>query len=176
MSTPEKDEPETKEIIADVLRGFLLLENAALTGSKIVLVFGVAGESYAYNHIANALRETWGNDDRLRSHDIALSQQLQGGHLAGGVQWTGEKDDWQETDYDDYEDSLEPWTSEWYGTDGYDDESPLEETDCGPRTSPRLTITILTTAPPPINILHCWTKLSKHKKEIRANLRLYKKQ
>ena len=27
------------------------------------------------------------------------------------------------------QDSLEPWTSEWYGTDGYDDESPLEEKD-----------------------------------------------
>ena len=53
-----------------------------------MFVFGVAGESYAYNHIANALRETWCNDDRLRSHDIALSQQLQGGHLAGGVHWT----------------------------------------------------------------------------------------
>ena len=34
VSTPGKDEPETKEIIADVLRGFLLLENAALTGSE----------------------------------------------------------------------------------------------------------------------------------------------
>ena len=128
VSTPGKDEPETKEIIADVLRGFPLLENAALTGSERVFVFGFAGKSYAYNHIANALRETLGNDDCLRSHDIALSQQIQGGHLAGGVHWTGEEDDWQETDYD-YEDSLDPWTSEWYGTDGYDDESHLEETD-----------------------------------------------
>ena len=109
------------------MRGFLLLENAALTGSEQVFVFGVAG-SYVYNHIANALRETWGNDDRLRSHDFALSQQVQCGHFAGGVHWTGEDDDWQETD-NDYEDSLEPWTSEWYGTDGYDDESHLEETD-----------------------------------------------
>ena len=71
--------------IADVLRGFLPLENAALTGSEQVFVFGVADKSYAYNHIANALRETWSNDDRLRSHNIALSQQLQVGHLAGGV-------------------------------------------------------------------------------------------
>ena len=62
VSTRGKDEPETKEIIADVLRGFLLLENAALTGSEQVFVFGVAGESYAYNLIANALRETRGND------------------------------------------------------------------------------------------------------------------
>ena len=46
-----------------------------------------------------------------------MSQRLQGGHLAGGVHWTGE------------EDLLEPWTSEWYGTDGYDDESHVEETD-----------------------------------------------
>ena len=53
---PRKDEPETKEIIADVLRGFLLLENAARTGSEQVFVFCVAGKSYAYNHIANALR------------------------------------------------------------------------------------------------------------------------
>ena len=125
---PRKNEPETKEIIADVLCGFLLLENAVLTGSEQVLVFGVAGKSYAYNHMANALRETCSNDDRLRSHDIALSQQLQGGHPAGGVHWTGEEDDWQETDCD-YEDSLEPWTSERYVSVGYDDEPHLEETD-----------------------------------------------
>ena len=56
-----------------------------------------------------------------------MSQQLQGGHLAGGVHWTGgEEDNWQETDHD-YEDS--PWTPEWYGTDGYDDETYPEETD-----------------------------------------------
>ena len=42
VSTPGKDEPETKEIIADVLRRFLL-KNAALTGSEQVFVFGVAG-------------------------------------------------------------------------------------------------------------------------------------
>ena len=24
---------------------------------------------------------------------------------------------------------IKPWTSEWYGTDGYDDESHLEEAD-----------------------------------------------
>ena len=57
-----------------------------------------------------------------------MSQQLQGGHLAGGAHWTREEDDWQETDYD-YEDTLEAWTSEWYGSEGYDDESHLEETD-----------------------------------------------
>ena len=118
VSTLGKDGTETKEIIADFLRGFLLLENAALTGSEEVFVFDVVGKSYAYNHIANALRETWGNDDRLRSHDFALSQQLQGGH------WTGEEDHWPDMVYD-CEDSLEPWTSEWYGTD----ESHLEETD-----------------------------------------------
>ena len=83
---------ETKEIIADVLRAFLLLENAALTGSKQVFVFGVAGKSYAHKqHFANALRETWGNDERLRSHVSALLQQLQGKHLAGGAHLTGEK-------------------------------------------------------------------------------------
>ena len=42
MSAPSEGETETKEIIADVLRGFLLLENAALTGSEQVFVFGVA--------------------------------------------------------------------------------------------------------------------------------------
>ena len=62
MSAPGEGETETKVIIADVLRGFLLLENAALTGSEQVFVFGVAGKSYTYSHIANALRETWGND------------------------------------------------------------------------------------------------------------------
>ena len=91
VSTPGKDEPETKEIIANVLRGYLLLENAALTGSEPVFVFGVAGKRFAFNHIANALRETWGNGDRFRSHDIALSQQLQRGHLAGVVHWGQEK-------------------------------------------------------------------------------------
>ena len=44
-----KDEPETKEIIADVLREFLLLENAAFTGSEQVFVFSVAGKSCACN-------------------------------------------------------------------------------------------------------------------------------
>ena len=89
VSAPGEGETETKEIIADVLRGFLLLENAVLTGSEQVFVFGVAGKSHTYSHIANALRETWGNDERLRSHDIALSQQLQGGHLADGVHGKG---------------------------------------------------------------------------------------
>ena len=108
VSTLSEGEAETKEIIADVMRGFLLWENAALTGSEQVSVFGVAGKSYAYCHIANAFRETWCNE-RLRSHDLAVSQQLQGGHLAGGAHWTGEEIDWQETDYEyDYEDSLDP--------------------------------------------------------------------
>ena len=154
------------------MRGFLLLENAALTGSEQVFAFGVAGKSNEYSHFANALRETWVKDDRLRSHDFSLPQQLQGVHL--GVHWTGEEDDWQETDYN-YEDSLEPWTSEWCGTDGYDDESHLEETDWtedlhetddyDPNDSTFSD-----------HFLHCWTKLSQHKKEIRANLRLCKKQ
>ena len=62
MTTPSKTETETetdpkeKEIIADVLRGFLLLENAAPTGSEQVFVSGVAGKSHENNHIANALR------------------------------------------------------------------------------------------------------------------------
>ena len=134
MTTSSKTETETetdskeKEIIADVLRGYLLLENAALTGSEQVFVFGVAGKSYAYNHIANALRETWGNDERLRSHDSALSQQLQSGHLAGGVHWSAEDNEWTEADYD-CEESLDPWSSEWYDTEGYDDEYFPEETD-----------------------------------------------
>ena len=110
VSTPSEGEADrTKEIIADVLRGFLLLENTALTGSEQVFAFGVAGKSYAYSHIAFAFRETWDNDERLRSHHLAVSQQLQGGHLAGGAHWTGEEIDWQEIDYDyDYEDSLDP--------------------------------------------------------------------
>ena len=93
-----------------------------------MFVFGVSGKSYAYNHIANALRETWGNDERLRSHDSALSQQLQSGHLAGGVHWSAEDNEWTEADYD-CEESLDPWSSEWYDTEGYDDEYFPEETD-----------------------------------------------
>ena len=111
-----------------MLRGFLLLENAALIGSEQVFVFGVASKSYTYSHIANAIGETWGNDERLRSHDSALSQQLRSGHLAGGVHWTGVESEWQETDYD-YEESMDPWTSEWYDSEGYDEESYPEETD-----------------------------------------------
>ena len=57
VSNAGESETATKEIIADVLRGFLLLENAALTGSEQVFVFVVAGKSNAYRHIANALRE-----------------------------------------------------------------------------------------------------------------------
>ena len=128
VSTPGKDEPEIKEIIVDVLRGFLLLENAALTGSEQVFVFGVAGKRYAYNHIANALRETWGNDECLRSHDSALSQQLQSGHLARGVHWSADDNEWTETCYD-CEESFDPWSSEWCDTDGHDDEYFPEEAD-----------------------------------------------
>ena len=134
VTTSSKTETETetdskeKEIIADVLRGFLLLENAALTDSEQVFVVGVAGKSYAYNHIANSLRETWGNDERLRSHDSALSQQLQSGHLAGGVHWSAEDNEWTEADYD-CEESLDPWSSEWYEPERYDDENFPEETD-----------------------------------------------
>ena len=125
MCAQSEGETETEEIIADVLRGFLLFENAALAGSEQVFVFCVASKSYICSHIANALRETWGNDERLKSHDIALSQQLQGGHLAGGVHWTGEENEWQETDCD-YEDSLDLWTSKRYDTEGCDDESSEE--------------------------------------------------
>ena len=74
------------------------------------------------------MRETWCNDDRLRSHDSALSQQLQSGHLAGGVHWSAEDNEWTEADYD-CEESLDPWSSEWYDTEGYDDECFPEETD-----------------------------------------------
>ena len=89
VSTPGKDEPETKEIIADVLRGFLLLENAKLTGSEQVFVFGVAGKSYAYNHIANALREQLGQrrpsqETRLCCHSNCKAAILQ-------VVYTGQK-------------------------------------------------------------------------------------
>ena len=111
VSTPRKDEPETKKIIADVLRGFLLLKNAALTGPEQVFVFGVAVRATRTITLPTRWEKPGGKDDRLRSHDFALSQQLQSGHLAGGVHWTGIEDDWQETDYDN-EDSLAPWTSE----------------------------------------------------------------
>ena len=125
-SESETGETATKEIIADVLRGFLWLESAALAGSEQLFVFGVACKSYAYNHIANALRETCGNDDRLRS----LTQPLQIGHIVGGAHWTGEEHERQETDFA-HEKSVDPWYggSESYDTEGYDDESHPEETD-----------------------------------------------
>ena len=85
------------------------MENAALTSSEQVFVFGVGGKSYAYNHIADALIETWGNDERLRSLDSALSQQFQSGHLTGGVHWSAEDNEWTEADYE-CEESLDPWT------------------------------------------------------------------
>ena len=168
VTTPSKTETETetyskeKEIIADVLRGFLLLENAALTSSEQVFVFGVAGKSYTYNHIANALLETWGSDDCHSSHDSALSQQLQSGHLASGVHWSAEDNEWTEADYD-CEESLDPWSSEWHDTEGYDHEYFPEETDW--------TKNYYETSG-----YDFWTNLSKRRKKTRANLRLYKKQ
>ena len=51
---------EVKEIISTVLRGYLLLENASLTGTEQVVVFGTAGRRYEYTAISRALRETWG--------------------------------------------------------------------------------------------------------------------
>ena len=124
-SESETGETATKEIIADVLRGFLRLESAALAGSEQVFVSGVACKSYAYNHIANALRETCGSGDRLRS----LTQSLQIGHIVGGAHWTGEENERQETDFA-CEKSVDPWYggSESYDTEGYDDESYPEET------------------------------------------------
>ena len=168
VTTSSKTETETetdskeKEIIADVLRGFLLLENAALTGSEQVFVFGVAGKSYAYNHIANASRETWGNDERLRGHDSALSQQLQSGHLAGGVHWSAEDNEWTEADYD-CEESLDPMMSTF----------PKKLT--GPKIITRPATTTTTTTLSPNTVPHFWTNLSKRRKKTRANLRLYKK-
>ena len=85
LSNTGEGETATKEIIADVLRGILLLENVALTGLEQVFVFGVAGKSFASSYIANALRETWGNDERLRSHDISSSQQRQTRHIVGSA-------------------------------------------------------------------------------------------
>ena len=179
MTTSSKTETETetdskeKEIIANVLRGFLLLENAALTGSEQVFVFGVAGKSYAYNHIANALRETWGNDERLRSHDSALSQQLQNGHFARGVHLSAEDNEWTEADYDCAE-SLDPWSSEWYDLEKIDDEYFPEEIDWTENITRPATTTTTTTLSPN-TVPHFWTNLSKRRKKTRANLRLYKK-
>ena len=126
--SPEKRRTRDQGNHCRCIAWIFLVENAALTGSEQVFVFGVAGKSYVYNHIANALRETWGNDERLRSHDSALSQQLQNGHLAGGVHWPAEDNEWTEADHDS-EESLDPWSSEWYDTEGYDDEYFPEETD-----------------------------------------------
>ena len=65
-----------KDIITGVLRGFLLLENCALTGSDECLFLKILANNHDYSHISNALREPRGNDERLRSHDVALSRQL----------------------------------------------------------------------------------------------------
>eukprot|EP00975_Prorocentrum_lima_P067403 12914705-Prorocentrum_lima.AAC.1 len=54
----------------------MLLENSSLTGTMQVLVFGVAGKPYEYDAISKALRETWGNDQRLRGQDVHLARQL----------------------------------------------------------------------------------------------------
>ena len=78
---------------------FLLKTLPSLDLSKF-LFFGVAGNIFTCSHIATALRVNWGNDERLRSHDIAFSQQLQNGHIVGSAHWTGEQDGWQETDLD----------------------------------------------------------------------------
>ena len=169
VTTSSKTETETetdskeKEIIADVLRGFLLLENAALIGSEQVIVFGVAGKSYAYNHIANALRETWGNDERLRSHDSALSQQLQSGHVASDVHGSAEDNEWTEADYD-CEESLNGMTPKEMMTSTF----PKKLT--GPRIITRPATTTTTTTLSPNTVPHFWTNLSKHRKKTRSTL------
>ena len=141
-------------------------------GSEQVFVFGVAGKSYTYSLIANALRETWGNDERLRSQNSALSHQLQSGHLVGGVHWTGEKSEWQETDHDSDE-SMDPWAFERYDTEGFDDECCPEETDL---TENFYEIDEYNNNDSTFSEqMHCWTNLSKHKKETRANWRPFKK-
>ena len=62
VSNTGEHETAAKEIRADGLRRFLLLENAALPGTE-------QGKSYAYTHITNAQREICGHDERLRSRD-----------------------------------------------------------------------------------------------------------
>ena len=71
-------------------------------------------------------------NERYRQSDLcphrALSQQLQSGHLAGGVHWSADDDEWTETCCD-CEEAFDPWSSEWCDTNGYDDEFFPEETD-----------------------------------------------
>ena len=55
VSNTGESETAAKEIRADALRRFLLLENAALPGPE--QFFGVAGKSYPHTHITNAQRE-----------------------------------------------------------------------------------------------------------------------
>ena len=131
-----------------------------------ILFFGVTGKLCAYSRIANALRETWGNDARLWYHDIALSQQLQNGHIVGSAHWTGEEDEWQETD-PDHGESAEPWCdgSGWHDTKGYEYELYSEETDWNENCyeTPRLWHAPLILSLNPF--LLCWINLSKHTRE-----------
>ena len=51
-------------------------------------------------------------------------------HTVGSAHWTGEEDEWQETDVD-YGESAEPWydSSDWHDTERYEYELHSEGTD-----------------------------------------------
>ena len=81
--------------VADVLRGFQLLEARHSLDRSRCLSSALLVKSCAYNPAVNALQERCGNH-RLRNHDVALSQQLQNGNVVGGVRWTDADSEWLE--------------------------------------------------------------------------------
>ena len=105
-------EQGTNTLLADSLRGFLLLEVSSLSGSEQVKVYTGAAKSYRYTDIYKALRDTWGNDSRLQAHDQHLAMEMQAGLLTGAAH--------TETVHDSFFGSGE---GEWFGDDwaGYDD-------------------------------------------------------
>ena len=132
-------------------------------------------KSYTYSHTANAFRETWGNDERLRRHDISpcrnsFKAAMLLAAYTGQVKKTSGRKQTATTRIHWTRGHLNGMTSRDMTT------SHIPKNRTGPRTSTRLTSTMPTTAPSRNTFLHCWTNLSKHKKETRANWRPFKKQ
>ena len=117
--------------VADVLRGFQLLEARHSLDRSRCLSSALLVKNCAYNPAVNALQEKCGNH-RLRNHDVALSQQLQNGNVVGGVRWTDADSEWLEdgTVYDD-SDEQEQDEQGWADTQLYFDHEEEESARLG---------------------------------------------
>ena len=75
----------TKTLLADSLQGFLLLELSSLSDSEQVQVYNRAERRYRHTDTARALRDTWGEDSRLQTHDQHVAMEMKARRLARAV-------------------------------------------------------------------------------------------